>query len=116
MNTRSSSSVEPGEMYPPYGWANRLTSGGGNCSAGSGHSPATTTVVTGAAPSAVGLSATRTSMLPLLALKYDNTVFPSTWRMLISPIRSGHSGVGVLPQPPSDDQPCQLARSVKVSR
>src|SRR6266481_4729012 len=68
MNTRSSSSVDPGEMKPPYGCASRLSSGAGRSSAGSGHVPATTTVVTGAAPSPVGSAATRTSILPLLAL------------------------------------------------
>ncbi|COY93252.1 Uncharacterised protein [Mycobacterium tuberculosis] len=34
-------------------------------------------MVTGAAPSDVGWCATRTSMLPVLALKYDSTVWPS---------------------------------------
>src|ERR1700754_4008410 len=114
MNTRSSSSVEPGEMKPPYGCASRLSSGGPNSSAGSGHSPAKTTVVTGAVPRPVGSAATRTSILPVLALKYDSTVWPSICRTLISPTRSDHNGVGGFPQPPCADQPCQLARSVNV--
>src|SRR5262245_43224743 len=101
MNTRSSSSVEPGEMYPPYGCASRLFSGGPSSSAGSGHAlAAKTTVVTGAVPRAVGSAATRTSISPVLALKYDSTVSPSTCRTLISPTRSDHKGVGGLPHPP----------------
>src|SRR6185312_2963832 len=74
------------------------------------------TVVTGTVPRLVGSSATRTSMLPVPALKYDNTVLPSICRILVSPTRSGHSGVVALPQPAADDHPCQLARSVNVSR
>ena len=72
---------------------------------------ANTTVVTGAAPSAVGSSATRTSMLPVLALKYDSTVLPSICRMLISPTRSGHSGVGGL-SPAAAHRPALPARPV----
>ena len=68
-------------------------------------SPAKTTVVTGAAPRPVGSSATRTSMLPVLALKYDSTVLPSICRTLISPTRSGHNGVGGLPHPPEQTSP-----------
>ena len=80
----------------------------------SGQPPATTTVVTGAVPSSVGVFATRTSILPVLLLKYDSTVLPSTCFMLISPIRSPHNGVGGLPQPALADQPCQAARSVNA--
>ncbi len=76
---------------------------------------ATTTVVTGAVPRPVGSSATRTSMFPFEALKYESTVLPSICRTLISPVRSGHSGVGGFPQPSSRDQPCQPDRSVNVS-
>src|SRR5277367_116451 len=104
-------------MYPPYGWASRLSSGGGRLSAGSGHSSCCTTVVTGAVPSEVGSSATRTSMFPLLELKYDNTALPSICLKLISPTRSPHSGVGDVLQPPSgpDAQPCQWDLSPKFS-
>src|SRR5690242_17448346 len=100
-------------MYPPYGWASRLSSGGGRLSAGSGQSSCCTTVVTGAVPSDVGSSATRTSMLPVLALKYDSTALPSISWKLISPITSPHNGSGALPQPPSgpEAQPCQRDRS-----
>jgi hypothetical protein len=56
-------------------------------------------------------------MFPVEALKYDNTVWPSICRTLISPTASGHSGVGRFPQPPSapgrPDHACQALRSVK---
>ena len=54
----------------------------------------------GRCPARSDRTATRTSMLPVLALKYDSTVLPSIWRTLISPTWSGHSGVGGLFQPP----------------
>src|ERR1700757_3871769 len=100
-------------MYPPYGWASRLSSGGGRLSAGSGQSSCCTTVVTGAVLSEVGSSATRTSMFPVLALKYDSTALPSICLKLISPIKSPHNGVGGLFQPPSGPtaQPCHRDRS-----
>ena len=74
-----------------------------------------TTVVTGAVPSDVGEWAARTSMFPVLALKYDSTPLPSICLKLISPIKSPHNGVGTLFQPPSGPggQPCQRDRSPK---
>jgi len=58
----------PGEMYPPYGCASRLSYGGGRLSAG----PAIVVLHNdghGASPSDVGSFATRTSMLPVAELK-----------------------------------------------
>ena len=58
-------------------------------------------------------------MLPVLALKYDSTVLPSICRTLISPdpVRPQRRRRLVPATVRSDtaDQPCQLARSVKVS-
>src|SRR5205807_7880311 len=95
-----------------------LSYGGGRLSAGSGHSSACcTTVVTGAVPSELGSSATRTSMFPVPALKYDSTALPSICLKLISPTPSPHNGVGGLFQPPStpDAHPCHWDRSPKFS-
>src|ERR1700749_628958 len=104
-------------MYPPHGWGRRLSSGGGRFSAGSGQSSCCTTVVTGAVPSDVRSSATRTSMFPVLALKYGSTALPSICLKLISPTKSPHNGVGGLFQPPPgpEAQPCHRDRSPKFS-